>query len=120
MSWRLSPLPPDWSRRRLRVLVRDRWRCQIRGPHCIGRANEVDHGDDRDDHRDSNLRAVCKPCHKERSIAQSHAGRASRYRPREPHPGLLPEAPEPYVVGNGRWGVLADSREGVTPQVSRS
>lgn len=100
MSWRLSPLPRGWRRIRLRVLVRDRWRCQLRGPKCADRATEVDHIDDRDDHHERNLRAVCATCHASRTGRQAQAAGVAQYRPREPHPGILPEA----QVGQ-TWGV---------------
>lgn len=55
-----------WRRRRLEILERDGWRCQIQGPKCLGEANEVDHkapismGGSKLD--PSNLRAACRPC----------------------------------------------------------
>ncbi|EFC79234.1 hypothetical protein [Parafrankia sp. EUN1f] len=46
-----------------------------------------------DDHRDSQLRGVCHPCHATRTgrqgAAASNARHAARRRPTEPHPGLL-------------------------------
>ena len=55
-----------WRAVRLRILERDGYVCQIRGPLCEGRANEVDHiipwrqgGAVYDP---SNLRAACKRC----------------------------------------------------------
>jgi len=63
-----------WKRVRLRVLERDGWTCQVRGPKCKVTADEVDHivpvskgGSWYDDH---NLRAACKPC---------NVGRARRH-----------------------------------------
>jgi len=56
-----------WPALRLTILERDNWQCQIRGPHCKGKATEVDHiipisegGSWRDP---SGLRAVCRVCH---------------------------------------------------------
>lgn len=60
-----------WSRLRETVMRRDGHRCRIGGPSCLGFALEVDHiipriagGTD----APSNLRAVCKPCHKRRLV----------------------------------------------------
>ena len=59
-----------WPRVRLAVLERDGWICQIKGKHCLTRANEADHivpihqGGSWFD--TSNLRAACKPCNAER------------------------------------------------------
>lgn len=117
MSWRLSPLPRDWKRRRLRVLIRDRWRCRIRGPKCTGRASEVDHIDRRDDHRYRNLRAACSTCHGSRTGLQAQAAGVARFRPREPHPGVLPAPPDPYVVANASQVSHPSTGRGVTPQV---
>jgi 5-methylcytosine-specific restriction protein A len=49
----------------LLILDRDRWRCQMRGPRCVGYATQVDHvipladggGND-----PANLRAACHRC----------------------------------------------------------
>ena len=81
-----------------RILERDGHRCQIRGPRCIGTANQVDHriplsvtgpaGD-----IDSNKQAACVPCHQAKTALERAAGQAkkSRHRPTEPHPGLMSE-----------------------------
>ena len=64
-----SVLPKDWARRRLAVLERDEYLCQIDGPRCEQRASEVDHIVPRargGSHDEGNLRSVCKQCHKER------------------------------------------------------
>jgi 5-methylcytosine-specific restriction endonuclease McrA len=60
-----------WSALRKRVMRRDGRRCQIGGPTCLYMASEVDHivpriagGTD----AMSNLRSVCKPCHKRRLV----------------------------------------------------
>jgi 5-methylcytosine-specific restriction protein A len=117
MSWRRSPLPRDWRRRRLRVLERDGYRCQIRGPKCAGKAAEVDHIDRDDDHRLVNLRSGCGPCHHSRTGRQAQAAQTAHYRPRITHPGLLAEAPDSYGVANGSQVSVAYPPEGVTPQV---
>lgn len=51
---------------RLAVLDRDRWVCQMRGPHCTGAATEVDHVVARANGGEvwdpGNLRAACRAC----------------------------------------------------------
>lgn len=90
MSWTDRTLPADWKRRRATVLERDRHRCQLAGPRCVGVATEVDHAQHRDDHRLTSLRAVCHPCHASRTAQQSADSRAARrYRAAEPPPGLI-------------------------------
>jgi 5-methylcytosine-specific restriction enzyme A len=94
-STRRASLPKSWWRLRWQVLERDGHQCQIQiEGRCIGRATEVDHVEDRDDH--SRLRAACQPCHAHRSAQQGGqaAGKAraarlgARKRPPERHPGL--------------------------------
>lgn len=92
MPWtgeRRLRLPPDWRARRKAVLRRDQGVCQIRGPHCTVRALEVDHVVNDDDHDLSNLQAACVPCHKEKTAGEALAGKPSRRRSPERHPGLL-------------------------------
>lgn len=80
-----------------RILKRDGYRCQIRGPRCIGAATEVDHriplsktgpaGD-----HDGNKQAACVPCHRAKTAREAAAGRAAKARRRrepEPHPGRI-------------------------------
>ena len=92
-SDRAQHLPRDWGRIRARILNRDGWACQIRGPRCTRLASEVDHIGDRDDHRDHMLRAVCHTCHAQRTGWQSGQARAQANtrstRPPEAHPGLV-------------------------------
>lgn len=88
MSWRRTPLPPDWPARRRRVLDRDQHQCQLRGPRCAGEATDVDHIGDRDDHSDANLRSACGPCHDSRTGQQARAVQGFRRRPPAKHPGL--------------------------------
>lgn len=62
----MTPYDAQWRAIRLTILERDNWTCQIRGPRCKTRANQVDHiiplteGGTRLD--PINLRAACTPC----------------------------------------------------------
>lgn len=89
-AWRRSPLPANWAALRVAVFRRDGWVCQLQGPRCAGRATEVDHVEGHSDHRLSNLRSACKPCHATRTGQQGAAARSrpSRLRPAEAHPSL--------------------------------
>ena len=95
MSWSTTraPLPSNWESIRQDVFKRDGFRCRLGWSMCTGRATEVDHIRDRDDHRLSNLRAVCSECHEARSRLQSAKAaraKAALARPRaRRHPGLL-------------------------------
>lgn len=66
--WRMDD--KVWRRLRLEILERDGWRCQIRGPRCTGRAEEVDHihtlKDGGPRFEPSNLRAACAKCNRGR------------------------------------------------------
>lgn len=89
-STRRDRLPDDWPRIRLRVLVRDGYRCRLRlGDICLRTATEVDHIRRGDDHRDVNLQAVCAPCHARKTSSEGNAARLRLHRPPERHPGLL-------------------------------
>lgn len=67
----------DHKRRRLRVLGRAGYRCEVRYPDiCIGTATEADHvvalslgGTD----SDFNMQAVCTPCHRRKTSREGHA-----------------------------------------------
>jgi 5-methylcytosine-specific restriction endonuclease McrA len=67
-SWRYDGF---WRKVRPRVLERDGYRCQIRGPGCRGEATEVDHivdvGLGGALYDETNCRSVCGPCHRRRS-----------------------------------------------------
>lgn len=106
MAWSEGPsergarLPADWQRRRLDVLRRDSYACQAKDSHgvrCLEHANQVDHVERGDDHSLANLQALCEWHHKKKTAreggdaaASAHRVRyASRFRPREAHPGLL-------------------------------
>ncbi|WP_448389415.1 HNH endonuclease [Mycolicibacterium sp. XJ1904] len=61
--------------RRLRVLKRDGYQCQLRYPGCIGTATICDHiialglgGRDADD----NCQAACQPCSNKKASAEGH------------------------------------------------
>lgn len=98
MAWdssdRRARLPNDWARRRLRVLRRDAYACQVRdasGLMCLERGNEVDHIVNNDDHDYSNLQTICRAHHAAKTQAEARAGRIAkgRRRPPSPHPGSL-------------------------------
>ena len=89
-GWRVTPLPPDWGTTRRRILTRDRHKCYLCGAH----APEVDHITPASQHGtdgDSNLAAICVPCHRRKTSAEGVAARAKppRQRPAESHPGTL-------------------------------
>ena len=64
--------PADWRKRRRIILDRANGICEIRSKGCTYYATEVDHiipkekADPATAHQLDNLRAVCKPCHKNR------------------------------------------------------
>ncbi|MDG4801708.1 HNH endonuclease signature motif containing protein [Micromonospora sp. WMMD980] len=99
MAWegsdRSARLPSDWAVRRLRILRRDAYRCQVpleSGPRCLAPAGEVDHIERGDNHEPENLRAICRWHHGKKTAAEGNAARrpaASRRRPPEQHPGSL-------------------------------
>jgi 5-methylcytosine-specific restriction endonuclease McrA len=100
MAWRkyagrAAPgrMPSDWKSRRRRVLMRDFHVCQISGPGCLAFADEVDHIVPNEDHSLSNLRAVCKACHREKTKQEAADGLRKAMlrgkRPQEPHPGSV-------------------------------
>lgn len=78
---------------RRQVLRRDRGRCQIAGPDCVGTATVVDHkvpvaeGGTDELH---NLRAACDQCHAPKTQAEAQRGREKFGRKRRPpaRPGL--------------------------------
>ena len=103
MSWERHPSPSSritrgagWKRTRRRILNRDSYECQIRGPRCTVDADQVDKivpasrgGSDTDD---DNLRAACPTCHKAKTAREAAAGartararRSPKRRPRA-HP----------------------------------
>lgn len=98
-STRRDRLPPDWPKRRLRILRRDKYLCQERlddGLLCMGKATDVDHIKPGDDHSDDNLQSLCVLHHRRKSgregAAANNAKRreiAARFKRVEEHPGLL-------------------------------
>lgn len=87
-------LPPDWPAIRTRVLARDGYRCAWteHDQRCGRVATDVDHIEAGDDHSLSNLRALCRGHHAQKSSSEggtaSAKKRARRERPNERHPGL--------------------------------
>lgn len=96
MAWRTSNrasrLPPNWRTEIVpRILKRDKYTCKLRYKgKCQTRASQVDHIRPGDDHRDSNLQAVCARCHGVKSAREGRQAqlkrRALRKRPAERHP----------------------------------
>ncbi|MDP7703194.1 MULTISPECIES: HNH endonuclease [unclassified Mycobacterium] len=82
-----------WRKLRVEVLKRDHNRCQVRGPNCIGHADEVDHdhnvaaGGAKLDPR--NARAICEPCHRDKTRGESTRGQSAWKRQPESHPARL-------------------------------
>ena len=96
MTWltsrRRQGLPSDWSTVVVPgILDRDDHLCKLRFAGCMRVATEVDHKVRGDDHRPSNLQAVCKFCHAKKSSREGNEvqarRRALRKRPLERHPG---------------------------------
>lgn len=88
-SDRAARLPPDWARRRARILRRDPV-CQV----CqLAPSTQVDHVLPGDDHSEANLRGICGPCHATKSGREGGRAAAARRpparRPPDPHPGLI-------------------------------
>lgn len=94
MTWAGDPRTTTaaWRKLRKRALVRDGHRCRT----CGAPANEVDHivnvaegGSDELE----NLQALCPPCHRRKTQAESlgarHRQTDARRRPAEPHPGAI-------------------------------
>lgn len=78
---------------RKQIMDRDKWRCQIKGPTCLGKATQADH---RINHAEggsddaANGQAVCGPCHDIKTQQERTRGRAKHSRKRQPpaHPGM--------------------------------
>jgi 5-methylcytosine-specific restriction enzyme A len=89
-------VPGDWKRRRKVILRRASGHCETCG---AGGKLEVDHivnVAEGGTHELTNLQALCLACHAAKTKAEQrrgHARRSQRVNAREPHPGLLAEAP---------------------------
>ena len=80
-----------WKRLRLKVLARDGYQCQVRGPNCTVTAAQVDHvvnvaagGPALDP---ANLQSICAACHSRKSQREATTARNAWKRSPEPHPG---------------------------------
>jgi 5-methylcytosine-specific restriction protein A len=101
MGWESSDrrdrLPTNWAKVRQEVFKRYGRRCVWRlpsGKQCPREATEIDHIQAKtDDHSIAALRPLCGFHHDKKSAAEGRAAqaakKASRYRPREEHPGTL-------------------------------
>lgn len=97
-STRREQLPPNWWEIRAGILDRDGHQCTaIRtdtDTRCRAEATDVDHVDDRHDHRPENLASLCSWHHDRKSSAEGNAARWAKPRPptqrfpTEVHPGL--------------------------------
>lgn len=102
-STRRDGLPSWWPVTVRRIIKRDPI-CQCGGcPRCDNLAGdgprrctrpsaEVDHILRGDDHRDTNLRGICGPCHAYKSSQEGNEAKAAKKRPTRPaekHPGDL-------------------------------
>lgn len=71
----------EWLLVRDQVLLRDGFRCQIRLPGCLGRANAADHRVELEDGGPpfdlGNLQAACRPCNTAKRN-QAYAKRVAR------------------------------------------
>ncbi len=74
-STRKASLPADWQKISAAVIARDPV-CTLQLDGCQGASVQADHIGDRLDHRMSNLRGVCVPCHLKRTSQQAHAAQA--------------------------------------------
>lgn len=104
MAWsnegsRQRTTTPAHRARRLRVLARDNYTCQIRGPHCTTTAVHCDHirnvlsfPNPADAESDSNCQAACIPCHGGKTAQEGNAALAAKRArlklPTEQHPGI--------------------------------
>lgn len=85
-------MPRDWNARRKAVLLRDGYRCKARGDRCEVVAHEVDHVTPESQggtHNLTNLQAICKTCHRQKTGREGQQARLTRARPKEQHPGII-------------------------------
>jgi len=99
-STRHSRLPSDWPITQPRILARDGYQCRVvradTGALCLAAARQVDHITAGDDHRDSNLQAICDWHHGQKSgreggLASGVVRRAKAAKKKPLHPGVLAE-----------------------------
>lgn len=98
MAWegsdRRSRLPANWAALVKEVWRRDDGRCTWRLPsgiRCPRPGADVDHRNNDDDHRISNLQLLCRAHHDRKTQREARFGRARKgvkKRPEERHPGL--------------------------------
>lgn len=81
-----TPIPP---RVKLRIWDRDKGLCQICGnrPFPIAEYDHKDRIKDGGEHRESNIRLVCQPCHKRKSASERKVGKKVD-RTRKKHMGI--------------------------------
>lgn len=104
MAWegsnRRERLPADWGKLRDKVFARAGYQCQWTERYsdgtverCIQPAEHCDHIRRGDDHRLSNLRALCEPHHDMKSGREGHQASGQRFLPKarkpEEHLGSL-------------------------------
>lgn len=91
-SGRTSPLPRAWKMIRVNVLRRDNYQCQwVRedtGLLCLAPATDVDHIDDPDNHKHSNLQSLCGYHHKQKTASQGGTANAAKFKKSKKHPGV--------------------------------
>jgi hypothetical protein len=91
VSKRRQELPPDWPAIHNEVMTDAGGVCEM--PGCSNPATDVDHKRRGNDHRRSNLQALCATHHKRKTSAEGNARkrelRALRKRPQGRHPGSL-------------------------------
>src|SRR5690349_11467202 len=84
MPWKAKDRNPAystaaWRRARLACLRNARWKCQIRGPGCIGAASIADHiFGIASDPKHQHLQAACKPCSDAKTHRESGEARKGR------------------------------------------
>ena len=97
-GWGGRTRPPGWTKTRDRILTRDQHKCYL----CGDPANEVDHVVNiaaGGTHNDGNLAAICRPCHAAKTKREATAGKPTRRRQTEAHPGRRTEGRGGYPEG---------------------
>lgn len=74
-STRRTELPPDWERRRRRVLARDQICTDGRSCNGLALSTECHHRESKHDHSLENLAGVCHNCHSAITSEQAIAAR---------------------------------------------